>query len=76
MNAVEMRSLRRICGASLADRIRDEEIHNMAGTSKDVTVRMKNNVLRWFRHECVLKEWQKRFMMEKSVVREIGGDLS
>ena len=50
MNAVEMRSLRRICAVSLADRIRNEEIHRMAGTSEDVTVRMKKNVLSWFGH--------------------------
>ena len=50
MNAVEMQSLRRICGVSLVDRIRNEEVHGMAGTSQDVTVRMKKNVLRWFGH--------------------------
>ena len=49
MNAVEMRSLRRICGVSLA-RIRNEEIHRITGTSEDVTVRMKKNVLSWFGH--------------------------
>ena len=49
-NAVEMRSLRRICGVSLADRIRNEEVHRIAGTSEDVTVRMKKNVLSWFGH--------------------------
>ena len=48
MNAVEMRSLRRICGVSVADRIHNEEIHRRAGTSEDVTVRMKKNVLSWF----------------------------
>ena len=45
-----MRSLRRICGVSLADRIRNEEIHRMTGTSENVTVRMKKNVLSWFGH--------------------------
>ena len=45
MNAVEMRSFHRICGVSLADRIRNEEIHRMAGTSEDVMVRVKKNVL-------------------------------
>ena len=40
-NAVEMRSLHRVCGVSLADRIRNEEIHRMANTSEDVTVGMK-----------------------------------
>ena len=50
MNAVEMRALRRIYGVSLADRIRNEEVHRMAGTSEDVPVRMKKNVLSWFGH--------------------------
>ena len=44
MTAVEIRSLSRICGFSLFDRIRNEEIHRTAGTS-DVTVRLKKNVL-------------------------------
>ena len=51
MNAVEMPYLRRICGVSLAGRIRNEEILRMAGTSEDVTVRMKKSVLRWFGHK-------------------------
>ena len=50
MNAVEMRSLRRICEVSLAYRIRNEDIHRMAGTSEHVTVSMKKNVLSRFRH--------------------------
>ena len=50
MNAVEMRSLRRICEVSLADRIRNEKIHRIAGTSEDVTVKMKKNVPSWFGH--------------------------
>ena len=55
MNAVEMQSLRRMCGVNLTDRIRNEEIHRMAGTSEDVTVRMKNNVLSWFGHVELMK---------------------
>ena len=47
MNAAEIQSLRRICGVSLANRICNEEIQRTAGTSEDVTVRMKNNVLSW-----------------------------
>ena len=34
----------------VTDRIRSEEIHRMAGTSEDVTVRIKKNVLSWFAH--------------------------
>ena len=52
MNAVEVRSLRRICGVSLADGIRNEEIRRMAGTSENVTVRMKKNMFRWFGHSA------------------------
>ena len=43
MNAVEMRSLRRICGFRLADRIRNEKVHRMAGTNQDV-------LISWFGH--------------------------
>ena len=43
MNAVETRSFRSVCeyGVSLTDRIRNEEIQRMAGTGKDITMRMK-----------------------------------
>ena len=53
MNAVEMRSTKGVGYAKSVDqldRIRNEEIHRMAGTSEDVTVRMKKNVLSWFGH--------------------------
>ena len=50
MNAVEIRSLRRICGVSLAHRIRNEEVHRMADTSEDVTVRKKKKMFSWFGH--------------------------
>ena len=46
----EMQSLRRICEVSWAKWIRNEEVHRMAGTSEDVSVRMKTNVLIWFGH--------------------------
>ena len=39
-----------VCSVEMEDRIRNEEIHRIAGTSKDVTVRMKENVLSWFGH--------------------------
>ena len=38
------------CKSKVADRIRNEEVHRMAGTSEDVTVRMKKKVLSWFVH--------------------------
>lgn len=36
MNAVKKPSLRGISGVSLADGIRNEEIHRMAGISEDI----------------------------------------
>lgn len=38
---MDMRSLPKICGVSLPDRIRNEAIHTKAGNSEDVTVRMR-----------------------------------
>ena len=88
MNAVEMRSLHRIYGISLADRTRSEnnvEIHRMAGTSEDVTVRMKKNVLTWFGHvermsdaRMAKKIYDGRVLTTYHYyhsVREIDGDL-
>ena len=40
-------SLRWICGVSLADGIHHEYIHRIAGTSENVTVRMKKNEFSW-----------------------------
>ena len=58
---------------SLADRICNEEIHRMASTREDVTVRIKKNVLSWFGHFERMSD--EKLMMEKLVVREVGGDL-
>ena len=67
MNAVEIRSLRRICGFGLSDRIRNEEKHRMANISEDVMVRMKQNVLNWFGHVERMSDGRmaKRLMKEK-----------
>ena len=45
---METPSLRKISGVSLADWIRNEEVHSMAGTREDVMVRM--NVVSLFGH--------------------------
>ena len=62
-----MRSLHRISGVSLAHGNHNEEIHRVAGTSEDVTMRMKKNVLSWFGHVERMSDERmvKRFMMEK-----------
>ncbi|CAK1596166.1 unnamed protein product [Parnassius mnemosyne] len=50
LNAVEMRSLRKMCGVTMADRKRNEEIRNMAGLKDDLITKIDKGVLRWFEH--------------------------
>ena len=47
MNAMEIRSLRRICEVSY---LIETAMNRKAGASEDLTVRMKRNVLNWFGH--------------------------
>ena len=51
-----------ICSVEMEDRIRNEEIHRIAGFSEHVTVRMKKNVLSWFGH---VERMPKKFYDEK-----------
>ena len=50
INAVEMRSLRRMCGRTLRDRVRNADIREMCDSKKGVITSMKVNKLRWFGH--------------------------
>ena len=50
INAVEMRSLRRMCGISLWDRIRNDEVRDRVGLKESIGARMKKGMLRWFGH--------------------------
>ena len=50
INAVEMRSLRRMCGKRIIDRVRNEQIREECGVREGVVTRMKVNILRWFGH--------------------------
>ncbi|CAK1601092.1 unnamed protein product [Parnassius mnemosyne] len=45
-----MRSLRKMCGVTMADRKRNEEIRNMAGLKDDLITKIDKGVLRWFGH--------------------------
>ena len=45
-----MRSLRKLCGVTLAGQIRNEEIRRMAGLKKSVIIKMHKGMLQWFRH--------------------------
>ena len=46
VNAVEMRSLRKLCGVTLADQIRNEEIRRMAGFKESVIIKMHKGMVR------------------------------
>jgi hypothetical protein len=50
INAVEMRSLRRMCGKTLWDMERNENIRKECGMEVSVVTKMKVNKLRWFGH--------------------------
>ena len=43
INAVEMRSLRRMCGKKLTDRVRNEDIRNECEINESIVTRMKVN---------------------------------
>ena len=50
INAVEMRSLRRMCGKRIIDRVRNEQIREECNVRVGVVTKMKVNKLRWFGH--------------------------
>jgi hypothetical protein len=50
INAVEMRSLRRISNVRLTNRTRNERVREMCGLKRSIVERMKVNKLRWFGH--------------------------
>ncbi|KAG7300726.1 hypothetical protein JYU34_015052 [Plutella xylostella] len=50
VNAVEMRSLRSMCGLKLNDRIRNSIIRERVGVKEDVVTKIEKGMLRWFGH--------------------------
>lgn len=50
INAVEMRSLRKICGVKLSDRVSNEVIRKRCGLKDDIVTRIEKGMLRWFGH--------------------------
>ncbi|CAG9134602.1 unnamed protein product [Plutella xylostella] len=50
VNAVEMRSLRSMCGLKLNDRIRNSVIRDRVGVKEDVVTKIEKGMLRWFGH--------------------------
>ena len=50
INAVEIKSLRRMCGISSWDRIRNDGVRDRVGSKESIGARMKKDMLRWFVH--------------------------
>jgi len=50
LNAVEMRSLRRMCGKTMYDRVRNVEIRKECKADVSVMSKIKKGTLRWFGH--------------------------
>ena len=77
MSAVEMSSLRKICGVSLDDRTRNEKIHTMAGPLEYVTVEWRRTShLTWFGYfERMNDERMAKNIYEGKVSGKRGGVL-
>ena len=50
INVIEMKCLRSICGVTVRDRIRNEEIRRRVGVQVDLSGRVERCELRWFEH--------------------------
>ncbi|GBP91684.1 hypothetical protein EVAR_100264_1 [Eumeta japonica] len=50
INAVEMRSLRSMCGVSRKDKCKNSDVRERCGLKADVVTRVERGVLRWFGH--------------------------
>ena len=48
LNVFEMKCLRKMCGVTVMDRIRNEVIREEVGVIRDLVGRVENCVLRWF----------------------------
>ena len=75
INAVEMRSLRRMCGKRIIDKIRNEQIREECNVRVGVVTRMKVNKLRWFGHVERMSEerlTRKIYAAERCGIRKRG----
>ena len=50
LNVLEMSCLRKMCGVTLRDRIRNEEIRNRCGVKKSLSVRGEESICRLYGH--------------------------
>ncbi len=62
LNVMEMRYLRSMCGVTLMDQVRNDEVQRRTGVVKELAERAKQGVVRWFGHvermeeECLVKK--------------------
>ena len=70
LNVMEMKCLRSICGVTIRDRIRNEEIRRRVGVQNDLAGRVERSVLRWYGHiERMNGEWVAKRVYDS----EVGG---
>jgi hypothetical protein len=50
IEAMKMNCMRAMCGVSIMDRVRNEDVHRRCGSELRIEERMDINVLRWYDH--------------------------
>ena len=73
LNVLEMSCLRKMCGVTLRDRIRNEEIRNRCGVKKSLSVRGEESICRWYGH---LERMSDERLTKKIHCAVVGGSRS
>ena len=71
INAVEMRSLRSMCGVTLNDRVRNEVIRERCGLQEDVVTKAEKSMLRCF---CHVGRMSERRLTKGIYVADVSGN--
>jgi hypothetical protein len=56
IGVMKMKAMRAMCGVSIMDRVRNEEVRRRCGSELIIGERMASNVLRWYGHVERMKE--------------------
>ena len=75
MNVLEMKCLRSLVQVSLMNRVRNEEVHRIAGIERELASRADQRVLRWFGHVERVDEYRmaRRVLMVDASGRWVRG---
>ena len=72
VNVLEMKCLRSLVGVSRMDKLRNKEVSRRAGMKRELTSRVDQRVLRWFRFVDRMDEYR---MARTVVMTEVIGGL-